>query len=227
MIKIKKVFFKDLININVKDNNENFISLKEKWILCQNKKLIFWDELYDPWEIIVREWIYNKLLEVNKILKKINIWYEICVIYWYRSIDIQTKKFLEILKNKTNIYYENPIDLYEEVHKNIAIPNVSWHPTWWAVDVLIFNKEINNFLDFWSYIYDFSIDLFNSILNKNISKEAYNNRVLLNKVMTEVWFAPYYWEYWHFSYWDKERAFYYNKQKAIYNQKIPSEIKFN
>ncbi len=45
--------------------------------------------------------------------------------------------------------------------------------------------------------------------------------------MTEVWFAPYYWEYWHFSYWDKERAFYYNKQKAIYNQKIPSEIKFN
>jgi hypothetical protein len=32
---------------------------------------------------------------------------------------------LEILKTKTDKYYENPLDLYEEIHKFIAVPNVA------------------------------------------------------------------------------------------------------
>jgi D-alanyl-D-alanine dipeptidase len=122
---------------------------------------------------------------------------------------------------------ENPIDLYEKVHTCIAVPAVSWHPTWWAVDILIINDKTNETLDFWTEIYDYSINGWSSISYDNISKKAYNNRLLLNKVMTESWFAPYSEEYWHFSYWDKEWAFYYDKEYAIYAQKSLSEIKLS
>lgn len=160
-INIQQVNYKDLINIRCVENNEPFMLLNKTKILCFNKVVKFWDELYSPWNIFVRKWVCEKLLEVNQILKTQN--YEICVVYWYRGLQEQTKKFLEILKTKTDKYYENPLDLYEEIHKFIAVPNVAWHPTWWAVDVLIYDNKNQKYLDFWTKIYDFETEWWNSI----------------------------------------------------------------
>lgn len=224
MITIKKVYYKDLKNIQTIENNESFISLSKNWILCSSQDIILNSESQNSKEIIVRIWVYEWLLRANRLLKEMNNDYEICVVYWYRSIEVQIKTFLEILKNKIKIYYKDADELYEEVHKDIAVPSVSGHPTWWAVDVLIYNKKTNKFLDFWSFIYDFRIDWFNSILNEDIPEEPYNNRIFLSTIMTQAWFAPYYWEYWHFSLGDKEWAFYYDKEYAIYTQKTVSEL---
>ena len=216
MREIKKVLYRDLLDISVKENGEPFVSLDTSQVSCSNQWQMLNSWVSVPSGILVREWVYTKLIRANEILKSTNDSLEICVTYGYRSLGIQTKKFLEILKTKTDNFHEDPIALYEEVHKSIAVPSVAGHPTGGAVDVLIYNTKSKNFLDFGTQIYDFNGC---DILNTNISKEAYGNRILLNEVMVESWFAPYYAEYWHFSYGDKEWAFYYNEFSAIYEQK--------
>ena len=222
---IKKVTYKDLLNIGTIENQEPFIAVGDIWILSwymegmSDMKAVFWDK------IIVRKTVSDMLLRADNNLKSVNPNFSLFITYGYRSLEVQTKKFLDILRTKTEEFFPDPHDLYEEVHKSIAVPSVAGHPTWWAVDVLIYDSEQREFLDFWTQIYNFSLEDWCSILNTSIPKKSYDNRMLLHAIMTEVGFAPYYGEYWHFSYGDKEWAFYYDTRHSIYEQKSIFSLK--
>jgi len=51
-------------------------------------------------------------------------------------------------------------------------------------------------------------------------------RLLLHDLMIEAGFAPYYGEWWHFSYGDAEWAAFYEKSKTLYSllSMIPANI---
>lgn len=51
------------------------------------------------------------------------------------------------------------------------------------------------------------------------SPEQAQRRSLLHDLMVAEDFAPFYGEWWHFSYGDREWAAFYNVEKAMYAQK--------
>ena len=107
-------------------------------------------------------------------------------------------------------------ELFEAVHKLIAVPEIAGHPTGGAIDVTIQVGDVR--LDMGTDIADFSdvekIPTFSNI----ITEEQKRNRSLLRQLLMEVGFAPYDGEWWHFSYGDREWAYYYKQPYAIYEQ---------
>src|SRR5439155_26820647 len=102
------------------------------------------------------------------------------VTYGYRSLEIQTRRFMNYLKTNVNHFYENPLDLYNAVHPFIAVPTVAGHPTGGSVDITIKNVENDTFLNFGSEQYDYSTKDCYTFIN-TISKDAMHNRRLLRK----------------------------------------------
>lgn len=51
-----------------------------------------------------------------------------------------------------------------------------------------------------------------------LTNQQKENRKLLHDLMILENFAPYYGEWWHFSYGDKEWAWFYNKKNALYKK---------
>lgn len=213
----KMVKFQDLLSIKVKANNEPLMIIDPKIIPCGYlKNMSDMKKLFKN-KIIVRKRVYKKLIKAQKDLKKINPSFSLYITYGYRSPAIQTRLFLKQLTRISCLkFFPNPFELYEEVHRFIAVPTVAGHPTGGAVDVLIDNADRKRFLDFGSKIYDFSTKKCYAFF-PNISKQAKNNRLLLRKIMLENGFASFDGEWWHFSYGDREWACYYKKKNAIYN----------
>lgn len=167
-------------------------------------------------KIPVRKTVYEKLLKVSKKLKEINKDYKLIVVYGFRDINTQEKYFNEILEKVKN-NFDDELEMFEYIHKKIAIPNVAGHPTGGAVDIEIFNVKENKMLDFGTKILDYSTtDCY--YYNNNLSGNSIENRKLLRTIMMSEGFAPYDGEWWHFSYGDKEWAYYYKKEMALYNQ---------
>ncbi len=168
-------------------------------------------------KIPIRQSVYEKLVLAQTKLKAESADLSLYVTYGYRSLEVQTKKFLEQLQNISGQrFFANPIDLYEEASRYIAVPTVAGHPTGGAVDLAIIYKD-GQFLDFGSLMYDFSNkDCYAFTLN--ISSEGKKNREFLRSLMLGVGFAPYDGEWWHFCYGDREWAYYYKQANAIYEQ---------
>lgn len=211
------VKYRDLISVKTVENKERLVKVNKSLLTGYIKGM---DDMkvYFKGKIIVRKTVLERLINIQKKIKLVQPDLSLYVAYGYRSQEIQVKKFkqqLAIISQK--IYYSNPIDLYEEVHKNIAVPLVAGHPTGGAVDVTIINTRLDKLLNFGSKIYDFTSNK-NSIFSDGIPKEAKKNRFFLRKLMKSENFAPYDGEWWHFSYGDREWAFYYKIQSAIYNQ---------
>lgn len=196
------VKYQDLVKVKIRECGEKMIFVSIKTI--NNRK------------IILREAVVKKLIKAEELLKKQKPDLRLLVYYGYRSIKIQTLRFLEILNKTCKNYYPNPIDLYEAVHRSVAVPTVAGHPTGGAVDTTIIDKY-NREIDFGSKIYDYSTK--NSyVFSQNISKKSKKNRILLREIMLCVGFAPFDGEWWHFSYGDREWTYYYKRKFAIYQQ---------
>jgi len=182
--------YRDLIDVKVKDNNESFVVINNKVIPNGYLKKMSDMKILLNNELIVRKSVYQKLINVQKELKKINPYFSLYVSYGYRSLKIQTKLFLkQLIFISRKKFISNPYKLYESVHKLIAVPTVAGHPTGGAVDLLIKNIKTNKCLDFGSEIYNFSDKC--KTYCSNISKKAKNNRLLLRKLMKKFIFAPY------------------------------------
>ena len=146
------------------------------------------------------------------------------VIYGYRTLEIQTKRFLKRLSKMSNTtFYNNPYDLYEVSHKTVAVPIVAGHPTGGAVDMVLIDKN-KRIVDADSYPYDYTTNRYNTF-HPDISTNAKRTRLILRNAMMEAGFAPFDGEWWHFSYGDREWAFYYGKPYALYNQLTIKEAK--
>ncbi len=215
--------YEDLISIKVIENNEPFVKLDNRIL---NGYLPQFSEMKSITgdSVIVRESVLDMLVGAQKLLVKKNSDLSLYVTFGYRTLEIQTERFLSFIKNNINRFYENPYDLYNAAHPFIAVPTVAGHPTGGSVDVTIKNIKDHNFLNFGSAQYDFSTKDCYVFIN-TISDEAMRNRMLLRDCMLTAGFAPYDGEWWHFSYGERDWAHYYKKPNAIYGQVKSGDVK--
>lgn len=219
------VQYKDLINVPVVDNGEDFVNISTS----SEDNIVgkYMDDFNDmasefP-EICVRSTVRDKLISVDRIIRSENPSLRLMVTYGYRSLEVQEKYFNKKKQEMSEMPVPEGSSIEEEVHRLIAVPSVAGHPTGGAVDVVIVDINSGLPIDFGSQIYDFDTkDTYT--FSPYISQEGKNNRMLLRKAMMDQGFAPYDGEWWHFSFGDKEWAFYYKKDSAIYTQKKSSEI---
>jgi len=218
--------YKDLIDIKITENQEKFVIIDQKIIKFGYIEVMSDMKSFLSGKIIVRKSVYQRLITAQNYLKKFNPMLDLYITYGYRSPEIQTNLFIKQLRNiSENQFFSNLLNLYEAVHKFIAVPTVAGHPTGGAIDLSICNVKNNKFLEFGSKIYDFSTDKC-EVFNRNILIPAKKNRLLLRRIMMKAGFAPYDGEWWHFSYGDREWANYYKQSKAIYRQIPINKISF-
>ncbi len=211
--------YKDLKIVLARERSSIFVlanffdnSIKMKYVLSDMKK-------YFGGKVIVRREVARRLAKANKELQKINKDLVLLVAYGYRTMDIQENYFeseMEKIKDKKG-------DREERIHKVIAVPEISGHPTGGAVDVTIFDSSTKKEIDMGGDVDDWSDGRIKTFCN-SINKQQKKNRRVLHDVLVKQVFCPYYGEWWHFSYGDKEWAFFYNKKFALYKQKNIKEI---
>jgi D-alanyl-D-alanine dipeptidase len=202
--------YADLKAVNVIDNGEAMVSLNDtdiSYTIIDGLPPSTGNQIY------LRAGLIDRLIKAQRIVSNLFDGGVLDVVYGYRSLDVQTKKYQEI-KTKLQPDYKND-DLNEAVHRFIAAPDVAGHPTGGAVDVRVLDGNSNE-IDMGTKAHELVKDSY--VLNPFISKTAWLNRQKLRQAMTSVGFAPFDGEWWHFSYGDQEWASYYNKPNAIYNQ---------
>lgn len=164
--------------------------------------------------IFLRDTLSKKLAEANKLLKLKNMGLK--VVYGYRHPEVQTRYFLKRRNALRETYPDlNENELDRLTHNFVAIPGVAGHPAAAAVDVTIIDLTTSKELDMGTGIADYTDPLLIQTFDPRISEDAMKNRLLLHDAMVTVGFAPFYGEWWHFSYGDREWAAFYNK-KALY-----------
>jgi len=97
-----------------------------------------------------------------------------------------------------------------------ANPDAAGHPTGGAVDVSLCDANGKEW-DMGTKLVDFSqpdkIPTFSNL----VTPEQAQGRRLLMGAMTRARFAPFYGEWWHYSYGDREWAWFYGKSAVLYS----------
>ena len=171
-------------------------------------------QAYTGESILVRNTVAKKLAEVNKQLRNANN-LRLRIVYGFRHPKVQEKYFRE---RKEVLRRENPSisehDLIRLVHDFVAVPDVAGHPMGAAVDLTLVDDS-NNPVDMGNAISDYSDpDIIKTFAE--VTSEQASYRKILHDAMTAQGFAPFYGEWWHFSYGDREWAAFYGKKAAIY-----------
>jgi len=218
--KRKIITYQELAAISEGENKEPLVDVRryDPTIIAQYKKkdMLF----YTGERIFVRDTVARKLARANRTLRKIGK-FRLEVVYGYRHPDVQ-KKYFE--QRRAELRASRPSLTDEELdiltHNFIAIPSVAGHPTGGAIDVTIVDA-VGDDLDFGTQIADFKNTERIKTFAKALSNKQKKNRLLLHDILVREGFAPFYGEWWHFSYGDLEWACFYGKTKSIY-----STIKF-
>ena len=214
-LETQMVKYTDLLTVQSKECGEPLVSIRN----IPNAYLPTKSDMIKQFgeAIIVRKSINDRLTKAQYILKRGNKNYSLFVTYGYRTLAIQTKRFLDRLTIiGAGEFYPCANDLYEEVHRSVAVPTVGGHPTGGAVDIYIIDLRTNLPLDFGSEIYDYSTKKY-YVFSQDISSKQKRNRKILRSTMMKAGFAPFDGEWWHFSYGDKEWAFYYKMRFSIFS----------
>ena len=106
-------------------------------------------------------------------------------------------------------------ELRELVHALCAVPDVAGHPTGGAVDVTAVGPDGSE-LDMGGALGDFDDLARIPTFAPGLTAEQHGNRMLLHDAMVAAGFAPFYGEWWHFSYGDREWAAFYERPAALY-----------
>ena len=163
--------------------------------------------------IYVRETLALKLAKIQKELNEEG--YRLKVVYGYRHPDVQRHYFetrRETLKAQNSNMSEEMLDRY--THNFVAIPEIAGHPAGAAVDVTIVRDDTSE-IDMGTDIADYSDENMIKTFADSLTNKQEENRLKLHDLMVGEGFAPFYGEWWHFSYGDREWAAFYNK-KALY-----------
>ena len=216
-LKIKRILtYDDYIVITTKDNNEKLIELNNSHnnIICKYKKF---DMIPITGEkILVRESLLKKLQKAATNLAKINPKLNLKIVSGYRHPSIQKKYYKKrekIIKTKHPNLSKK--EIIKEICKFIAPLDTAGHPTGGAIDITI--TKNGKELDMGTKLADISIPEKIETYSKTITEKQKENRKLLHDILIEQEFAPFYGEWWHFSYGDKEWAAFYNKKNALYS----------
>jgi zinc D-Ala-D-Ala dipeptidase len=106
-------------------------------------------------------------------------------------------------------------ELREAVHALCAVPEVAGHPTGGAVDVTAVGQDGTD-LDMGCALGDFDNLARIPTFAPGLTDAQRRNRALLHAAMVAAGFAPFYGEWWHFSYGDREWAAFYEQPAALY-----------
>lgn len=163
--------------------------------------------------IFVRDSLAKRLAAVNKELQKLNL--RLKVVYGYRHPDVQERYFIKrcaVIKEQFPDFDQEQLNRY--THNFVAVPDVAGHPAGGAVDLTIVDANGKD-LDMGTAIADYTDP--NKIITfvDGLNDVQMKNRRILHDLMVKQGFAPFYGEWWHFSYGDREWAAFYNK-KAHY-----------
>jgi len=162
----------------------------------------------------VRDSLAKKLASINANLKPMG--YHLNVAYGYRHPDIQKEYFIkrrDAIRLQFPTYSDDELDRY--THNFVAVPDIAGHPAGAAVDVTIVTAEGNE-LDMGTGIAEYHDPNKIKTFAIGLTTDQVRNRTLLHDLMIDEGFAPFYGEWWHFSYGDREWAAFYNK-KALFS----------
>ena len=198
------VYLPDMVNPNIEFRIPKYLSISDDNNEIRN--LFFYG----------RKEIAEKLDEISKELLNINKDASLVVSNVYRHPKIQEENFKKVFNDiKAKFPLLSQDEQIEKTHLIIAYPKVAGHPTGGAIDLTI--KIGDTLLDMGCEIGDFDKEEYLPVKNSYITKEQFENRLMLRKLMIRHEFAPFNGEWWHFSFGDREWAKIYNKEYAIYD----------
>lgn len=207
--------YKELQKIIAGESNEKLVDVR-----TFNKQIITHHEspdlkMYLGGFIVVREEVAKKLGKVQQFLNT-RYGYNLYILDGYRHPDAQ-KAYFE--KQRAVLSQSNPKLTGEELdratHIFIAVPSVAGHPTGGAVDLTLAYKDGSQ-LDMGMRVADFDDAPKMETFANGLTGQQKKNRKILLDAMLKMDFAPFYGEWWHFSYGDREWAWQKRKKQAIY-----------
>lgn len=163
--------------------------------------------------VYVRDTIAKKLARIESSLREKG--YRLKIVYGYRHPSVQ-KQYFDNRKKAVSLQYpelnDEKLDRY--THNFVAVPNIAGHPAGAAVDLTLIEAD-GSYIDMGTTIADYSDEEKLKTFGEGLTTQQQMNRKLLHDLMVNEGFAPFYGEWWHFSYGDREWAAFYNK-KALY-----------
>ena len=166
----------------------------------------------------VRQGVRDRIVEAQRLLTTLNSDLTLLVCYGYRHPEIQKNYFETYREQVTREHPEwSKLEVLEYTHHYLAIPEVAGHPAGAAIDLTIVDEKKAS-IDMGSTIGQLIEIAKVPTVSPGLTEEQQDNRLLLREIMTLAGFAPYDFEWWHFSYGDREWACYYNQPNAIYGE---------
>lgn len=206
----------ELQAISYKDNGELLVDLEkiESAIICDYRR-----SGSGIHSILVRQSLVDKLQNVQKQLAVFDSHMQLLVVEGYRPFIYQENYYLKqlVIQSKENPTLDFQM-LLEQTHQFVALPSVAGHPTGGAIDLTI--AYAGEEVDMGTKIADFSLPHLLPTYSNAITTEQKDSRLLLHDLMIAEGFAPFYGEWWHFSYGDREWAAFYELSKALYSPLI-------
>jgi zinc D-Ala-D-Ala dipeptidase len=205
---------KELKQIIPEDNDEPLVSLEDlgTTIICRHRG----QRKHNFLKILIRQTVATKLQDVQRRLQTKYPDRQLVVVEGYRHPYIQEREFLYQFAKLSRQYLSmDVVELEEKVHQWVALPSVAGHPTGGAIDVTL--AENGKEIDMSGAIADFSKPADLPTFASGLTRDQQANRLLLHDLMLEGGFAPFYGEWWHFSYGDREWAAFYAKGQTLYS----------
>lgn len=165
--------------------------------------------------IYVRDSVARKLGTIQQELEAASL--RLRVVYGYRHPAVQQKYFDT---RRSELAIEN-LGLSDEeldslTHNFVAVPSVAGHPTGGAVDLTLIDST-GTPIDMGTAIADYSDpEKMKTFAPTTTAIQMTNRKILLDAMLKES-FAPFYGEWWHFSYGDREWATFYDKKESLYS----------
>jgi D-alanyl-D-alanine dipeptidase len=218
--KLKILTYREVALISSGENREPLVDVRtyDSTIISQytegEKKEMF---PFTGDRIFVRDTVARKIAKINRKLARYGK-FRLNIVAGYRHPTVQ-KKYFEKKRAQLKAIYPNLTneELDSLTHNFVAVPSVAGHPTGGAIDVTIVNSKGNE-IDMGTQIADFRNPKKMKTFAKGLTNKQKKNRLLLHDILVREEFAPFYGEWWHFSYGDQEWACFYNRAKSIYSQ---------
>lgn len=208
---------KQLLAVPVQDNGEPLVNIADV-----DKRISFAylkeDMLpYTGESFYVRKSVGERLRYAQDELENTYPSAHLHLAYTYRHPEVQ-KKYFEFrvaqLQEKHPDWDDEAV--FERGHLLAADPAVAGHPTGGAVDLTIVDSEGS--WDMGSTIALAGDEHLFPTYADGVNQEQIERRLVLHDCMQTAGFAPFYEEWWHFSYGDREWAYSTGQQAALYDQ---------
>lgn len=209
-----------IIAVSITENRERLIDLKNQNRIAYGAS----PEIPNNTDYTkMRKSVYDKLLQAQSLLPT---GLKFCLYEGYRSLALQEKLFNNRFIEVKNLHPEwSYADLFNETIKMVSPVtnldgsiNVPPHSTGGAIDIYLVDAHMNP-INMGIHPKDWMDDVDGSISetnSKKVSDKALENRKIMNRVLKEVGFVNYPYEYWHWSYGDRYWAYHKQQKKALY-----------